>query len=232
MASIEPALLIGTVELQFLRRKLGDRLKQWNANWAQSSLDLELSTIHWTATPSTQSLMSPLDSLLFPVLFGEEEFQPVHALTLEIIAKARADFIRTVFTAIDIPQWQTCPSQDWLTSVRLDLQLAERCVSVALAPEWVYQQLADLPSRKPASRFSRVRDALAPQPLALQIATPVMELRISELLDLSVGDVVAIEKSAGQPFTLQLGNTSLASGILCQQNNALAFNIQKWAHKA
>ena len=234
MPTIEPALLLTDSEVQFLQRKLGERLSQWSANWVQHPLDWELSVVGWSKEMQTDADNIPLEmnNLLFQVLFGEKMAPPFHPIATDVINQAKQAFSRMVFGTADMQLWRSKPSQDWITSVQLRLQSSGQALCLTLLPEWVYHQMSDRSPHKTRTRFTRMQDALAPQLLSLKIATATMELRVSDLLGLSIGDVIPIEKNAGQPFTMLCGNTPVAGGALCHHNNALAFNIQKWANKA
>lgn len=219
---MKPYRLINASELQALNQHFSQVVADWNEEYALMPLSLQLSLPQKDyKVLKTLRLQEPSDDLamvsgdyltvLNYALFNCDK-PCFHAtsqkLGLSLLGALCQSELCTLQQNIGkVPDWFYAGS----TSLLLSLSCTQSHFSLALNPNWVYQQL---PQQKTLATLDSVDEALAKHTLKLGVELLPSKLSIKNLAGMQVGDILTTNHPLSTPLNLTRNNELLAQAEL------------------
>lgn len=219
-----------------LARHFEEQLTHWNNTYSFTPLSIELSLppkgyhadygliIHAHDVP-----VASIDKEYLPLvnhsLFGihDDCFNPSGEELFQVLIK---QFLKKEHCAVSTHE---CSIQEWFyrgsTALILTLSCNTNKVTMALHPDWVYQNL--LPSQNNKKNRESLDEAVAQQPLSFTLLLNTLTLPLNQLMALKKGDVIATDHLISEPLKVtqhehfiahaELGQSSLYKSIVLKR---------------
>lgn len=219
---MKPYRLINASELQALNQHFSQVVADWNEEYALMPLSLQLSpTPKDYKVLKAQRLQEASDDLamvagdyltvLNYALFNCDK-PSFHATSQKLGLSLLSALCKSELCTL---QQNTGEISDWFyagsTSLLLSLSCAQSHFTLALNPNWVYQQL---PKKKTLVMLDSLDEALAEHTVKLCLELLPSKLSVNHLADIQVGDVLSTTHPLSTPLRLICGNELLAQAEL------------------
>ena len=236
---LKPFRLINDSELKFLHDDIKQKLDRWNAEYALFPLSFNLNRLskiniksHQAAIMLTENkplalLMPDDDHLMKHCLFGDESACFNNASELLFI-----DLLKDLLGVTTLTRQshsQLINSEDWFykgsPALSLIFNSGSHIMTLYLHPQWV---LAALPIRAfTLTSLEHFETALMSQTLDLHVELTPITLRVEDIMQLQIGNVIKTDHPLNQALQLKHQHKTLDYCQLGEQQSFKSIQISR-----